>query len=74
MSRATYRLPHLFPIMAGKKLLERLSGAQSAQSDLKRLSRPFNMLLTWCNRLENACITRGITFPFGTSVFIVARK
>jgi SAM-dependent methyltransferase len=74
INRASYRLPHFFLIILCKKWVERLLGDKRTGSDLAMPPRWLNELLTWCNRLENRCIASGISLPFGTSLFIVARK
>jgi SAM-dependent methyltransferase len=74
INRASYRLPHFFLIILCKKWVERLLGDKRIGSDLAMPPRWLNELLTWCNRLENRCIASGISLPFGTSLFIVARK
>lgn len=74
ISTVSYRLPHFFLIILCKKWIERLSGNTGVRSDLTMPPRWLNTLLIWLNRLENQCIASGISMPWGTSLFIVARK
>ncbi len=46
---------------------------ETAQSDLKRLPFFLNQILKWA-ALSEAWLTRRLSLPFGSSIFIVARK
>jgi SAM-dependent methyltransferase len=72
---ATYRLPHFFGIMLMKKTFERFfpHGAE-LKSDLTPLPGWLNGLLLLFNKIENAMIFRGVSFPCGGSLFVVGKK
>jgi SAM-dependent methyltransferase len=75
---ATYRLAALFPFIAGYRLLRRLlhpagSGTGRAVSDLAPVHPLINRSLLALVRLENRLL-RKTSLPFGTSLFVVARK
>jgi SAM-dependent methyltransferase len=73
---SSYRVCFLFPAVALVKLVKKwtLQLGSSPKSDLKLPSRPFNWLFLAIQRLENRLLKRGYTMPFGSSVFLVARK
>lgn len=75
---ASYRLTMLFPIIAlirlGKRLLHHDHIAtDEVTSDVRLPPRLLNRLLLGVLRLENRLIGR-VSLPFGTSLFVVARK
>lgn len=78
IERMSYRLCFLFPLVVAARLPSMLRprrSLESARSDLHSepgawVNRAFVPVL----RLENACIARGIRFPFGSSIFVVGRK
>jgi len=70
---ATYRLPYLFFIILIKKLLNKFF-TNKMESDLVSLPYWFNKLLLSINRFENKLILLKINIPFGSSLFIVAKK
>ena len=70
---ATYRLPYLFLIILIKKLLNNFF-TNNAESDLVSLPDWFNEVLLTINRFENRLILCGINMPFGSSLFIIAKK
>lgn len=75
---ATYRLAPLFPVIAlirlGKRLLHRDRGGNSeVSSDVTMPPLWLNRLLLELLRLENRLVGR-LSIPFGTSLFVVARK
>ena len=69
----TYRLPHAYFPLLLKRLLEVVRGRTAHSSDIKDISC-FNPVLYAVNRLENRIILNGLSLPFGTSVFVIARK
>jgi hypothetical protein len=71
---ATYRLPLLFFVMFVKKYIEKLFNKKNVESDLKFLPSFINGAFLQMNRFENKIITKGINIPFGSSLFIVAKK
>jgi SAM-dependent methyltransferase len=71
---SSYRLPFLFSAIILMKALSRYSPSREPESDLKALPKIVNSLLTYRNFLENAFIYHGIPMPFGSSLFVVARK
>lgn len=70
----SYRMPYLFAVIILKKFLDWITGRKNAVSDLQALPVFLNNLLLLILRCENALIARGISAPFGSSLFIVARK
>lgn len=74
ISKATYRLPHLFFIILIKKAIEKISGSSKVKSDLFQLPSWLNKLFLRINRIENKLIISGINMPFGSSLFLVACK
>ena len=71
---ATYRLPFLFIFISIKKLLDKIFSPAKMESDLVSLPNWLNNLMLIINRLENKLILSGISMPFGSSLFIVAKK
>lgn len=76
IERITYRNTILFPVAVIKRIMERFSPVTNdkAESDLKPLPALINKLLTGLLLLENTLIAKGVYFPFGLSVYCVARK
>ena len=74
ISKATYRLPHLFFIILIKKVIEKISGSSKVKSDLFQLPSWLNKLFLRINHIENKLIISGINMPFGSSLFLVACK
>ena len=72
----TYRNTLLFPPLAVVRLWKKLQVAANApgSSDLALLPRWLNTFLTKLLLAENAFLLRGGRFPFGLSLFGVARK
>ncbi len=71
---ATYRLPFLFFVILIKKFFEKFSKNKDEESDLKNISKPLNSILLFFNRIENFLLKKGLTFPFGSSLFVVLEK
>jgi SAM-dependent methyltransferase len=71
---ATYRLPYLFFFILVKKAIERMAPTSEIHSDLDLLPVWLNESLLFLHRLENSIIFSGFPIPFGSSLFIVARK
>lgn len=76
IEKITYRNTILFPIAATKRIIEKIitSNTDKIESDLKPLPWLFNKLFTYLLFFENKLITMGICFPFGLSIYCVARK
>lgn len=76
IERITYRNSILFPSAFTKRIIEKIfiKEERKVTSDLKPLPNIFNKLLTNILYLENLLIKSGVGFPFGLSVFCVARK
>lgn len=72
--KAAYRLPLLFLFILIKKLAERIVAPDDTASDLKPLPRSLNALLLFLTRAEHKLINIGLVMPFGSSLFIVAKK
>lgn len=71
---SSYRLPHLFWIILFKKYLFESFNKGKIESDLKPLPVFFNSVFLWLHRIENWALTKGMLFPFGSSLFVVAKK
>jgi SAM-dependent methyltransferase len=76
IERITYRNTFLFPIALITRLFKKafLSQSRNRESDLKPLPHIINEVLTGILVWENRLIMHGVNFPFGLSIFCVARK
>lgn len=76
IDQATYRNFFLFPIACIFRLLKRLiSGRDNpTRSEVQTPGLFINRILASILYFENMLIHRRITFPFGLSIFLVARK
>ena len=72
--RSTYRYPFLFFVLLLKKFIEKFSDDKNVESDLKKSSGFVNKCMTALISGENFFIRCGISFPLGSSVFVVAKK
>jgi SAM-dependent methyltransferase len=74
--RLTYRNTILFPVAALVRCVQKLLRPATAneQSDLRPLPGLLNRALALPLFLENRLIRRGLSLPFGLSVFCLARK
>jgi SAM-dependent methyltransferase len=71
----TYRLPYLFLYLISRKFGRMVFDMKAdVVSDLQPLPPSINYLLTLIIRLENKVIASGVKMPFGSSLFVVARK
>lgn len=72
----TYRNTILFPLVAVKRMTEKFFfiNKGTVESDLKQLPDMINNLFTRILNLENILINAGLKFPYGLSVFCLARK
>jgi len=71
---SSYRLPFLFIIIALRKLIATFESDKTPTSDLTPIPSSLNSLLLVKHRGENTLVYSGISLPFGSSLFIVARK
>lgn len=77
VEKSTYRIGFLFPFIATYRLLQRLymnDFHSKAVSDVRMPSEFINSPLLGLNRMENFFIKKVSGIPFGSSLFIVARK
>jgi len=76
IEKITYRNIFLFPIAVIRRILEKFfSGSEEhTESELKSMSFFTNYIFTRILLFENKLIRSGIYFPFGLSIFCVARK
>ena len=75
IERATYRNTFFFPLAILVRLIKKPHPAgREPISDLKLLPAIPNAILTWFLKAENWLVAKGISLPFGLSVFIVGRK
>jgi SAM-dependent methyltransferase len=72
----TYRNTFLFPVAFVKRSINKVIKANTgkAESDLKPLPHVINKMFTYLLHIENKLIASGFRFPFGLSVYCVARK
>ena len=72
----SYRLPNAFLFLILLRLYETIrKNDTAAKSDIADLPSGFvNRLLIKIGRIENRVIARGISIPFGSSLFVVAKK
>lgn len=71
---STYRCPYLFAIILIKKVIAKLFYFRSPSSDLKSIPFWINNLFIKLGTIENKFIISNFRIPFGSSVFIVAKK
>lgn len=76
IQKITYRNTFLFPIAFAKRIMERIVPVDpdKAESDLKPLPRVLNGILAQFLFLENKLIRFGLRFPFGLSIYCIAKK
>jgi len=76
VEQATYRFGWFLPVIAGKRLWDKLapgSATSSAESDLRPIPAWLNCALSFGARMEHHA-SRLISPPFGSTVLVVARK
>ncbi len=72
---STYRLFFLFPLVAASRLIDRCRNrGEVTHSDVRMPNAMVNRILLWTLRMENRLIRKGIRFPWGLSIFVIARK
>lgn len=71
---STYRLGFLFKVILVSKVFGTFKIRKTPTSDLKVLPPFLNSFLLFLNRVENTMISKGISIPLGSSLFVVARK
>lgn len=77
IERITYRNTILFPFAFIRRIIEKMcseNASKPTSGDLKPLPNPLNRLLVGIIYVENLLIKSGVNFPFGLSVFCIARK
>lgn len=72
--KSTYRFPFLFFALLLKKWVEKLTNDNAVESDLKEIPRFVNNIMNFVMKIENFLINSGLSFPLGSSVFIIAKK
>ncbi len=72
--RIHYRLPWLFFIILIKKISQKIIKSDTAESDLKKLPAPLNYFFLLLNKIDNFFLTKNISLPLGSSVFVIAKK
>lgn len=72
----SYRLPHAFLFLLTLRVFEASKTNNSeSKSDIADIPvKFFNQLLILINKFENQFIARGLSIPFGSSLFVVAKK
>lgn len=73
--RLTHLFPTTFPLIAGSRLLQRMTNPQpeAFRSDIRPLPRVINESLTRMTVLESRLLSK-TDFPFGSSLMAVVRK
>lgn len=76
IKKITYRNTILFPFAFIKRMMEKVFfiNDEKAESDLKPLPELLNKILTLLLVLENKLILSGMSFPFGLSLYCIAKK
>jgi 2-polyprenyl-3-methyl-5-hydroxy-6-metoxy-1,4-benzoquinol methylase len=72
----SYRLPHAFLLLLSLLPFEtrKINGSET-KSDIADIPvKFFNQFLILINKFENQFIARGLPMPFGSSLFVVAKK
>ncbi len=68
----SYRHPFLFKFILLRKLFS--TSKKKPNSDLAPLFPPINRLIFLFHRIENEIIKMGFSIPYGSSIFVVAKK
>lgn len=75
VQRSSYWSLSLFPVLGMVRLYERITGKPlKSVSEVRKPKTFFNRLFQRLLFAENAVLERGLNFPFGTSMFAIARK
>jgi SAM-dependent methyltransferase len=76
VERITYRNTVLFPLIAAIRIIKKYcsSDRETIESDMRALPFLLNKFLSGILKFENRLIMLGMNFPFGLSIFCVARK
>jgi len=64
----------LLPLMALSRVWRRGVAREEDPAPELALPGPLNRAFEWCLDLERACIMRGVSFPAGGSLFLVAQR
>jgi len=72
--RLSYRLHFIFPLLLVNRVFRSLFCRSRASSDLRQPSPFVNRLLFDVLHIENRLIAKGLSFPWGSSVFAVCAK
>ena len=73
VERITYTNATILPVVAGVRLLQRLSGHEETQQEISIPAAPINAALNGALALEAAAL-RVVNMPFGSSLLALARK
>ena len=71
--RLTHTNASIAPLVAGVRMLQRISGHHESQREIGIPPAPLNMALTAVLRLE-ASLLRAVNMPFGSSLLALARR
>jgi SAM-dependent methyltransferase len=76
VSRASYRVCFLFPLIALVRLIKKFTYLFKLypESDIKTPSKRLNSFFLAIQRFDNRLLKLGVRLPFGSSVFLVAKK
>lgn len=74
IKKASYRMPILFFIILIQKLVIKISNVKEQKSDMKEISPVINKIFTFLGAIENYYLLKVGYIPFGSSVFVIAKK
>ncbi|NMH86466.1 class I SAM-dependent methyltransferase [Flavivirga algicola] len=74
IEKATYRMPLLFLIIVVQKLVYEVFPSKNIQSDVQEPPKWMNTMFWLLGKIENSFILKIGGIPFGSSLFIVAKK
>lgn len=74
ITKATYRMPILYFIILLQKLIRSIFKPKNVNSDVKAVSKWINDLFYFLGRIENIYISKVGSIPFGSSLFVIAKK
>ncbi|MDO5977540.1 class I SAM-dependent methyltransferase [Flavivirga spongiicola] len=74
IEKATYRMPLLFLIILLQKLIHKIFPPKKIASDVQETPKWINAIFYFLGKIENSFILKTGSIPFGSSLFIIAKK
>ena len=74
IEKATYRMPHLFLIIIIQKWIHKILPSKNVASDVQEAPKWINAIFYFLGKIENRFILKTGSIPFGSSLFIIAKK